>query len=431
VSKKIVMLCGYRIFPPSTGGHVHSTTIARALARMGYQVLVYCLAGRREDYTAKDRARASFLRKQIEPGLEEETNLGKGFGLSQAVFRRLGVPRIWQFELLRRGVVPRRLREALLQADIIISDFPFCPPVPGPWSGKPWFMISHELGFRLFEQGARLERLFAGRMRSIEAAAPGRYRDIFVCAQEDREFFRAHDPRERLKLPYIRCGVDSRIYVAQPGVRQRVRGELGLADEDWLLIFSGSRYGPNVEAFEELKVFCRTEAAFLAEKRVFFLALGSMAPAPSREGALIVTGPVPEVIPYFAAGDAGLNPITRGSGSNVKLFEYLVARLPVISTVFGVRGTELQPNVDYTPFEQGALRPALQGFLDGATHAQWQERASQVLDRHFRFCDIQELVKDAVAQLPEFESHTLISSVRTENTRNARDDRTAGSPKTA
>ncbi len=402
MSKRIVMLCGYRIFPPSTGGNVHSTTIARALARMGYQVLVYCLAGRREDYTAKDRTRASFVRKQIEPGLEEETNLGAGFGLTQAIFRRAGVPRIWQFELLRRGIVPRRLREALQQADIIVSDFPFCPPVPGPWSDKPWFMISHELGFRLFEQGARLERMFAGRMRSIEAAAPRRYRDIFVCAQEDRDFFRAHDPQGRLKLPYIRCGVDSRAYVAQPGVRERMRAELGLADEDWLLIFSGSRFGPNLEAFESLKIFCRTEAQFLAEKRVFFLALGSMAPAPYREGALLVTGPVPEVIPYFAAGDAGLNPITRGSGSNVKLFEYLVARLPVISTLFGVRGTELQPGVDFTPFEQGALRPALQAFLDGGTHAQWRERATQVLKRHFRFCDIQELVKDAVAQLPEF-----------------------------
>jgi len=407
LSKKILMLCGYRIFPPSTGGNVHSTTIARALARMGYQVLVYCLAGRREDYTRSDRSHASFMRKQIEPGLEEETNLGAGFGLTQAIFRRAGVPRIWQFELLRRAVVPRRLREALLQADIIISDFPFCPPVPGPWSDKPWFMISHELGFRLFEQGTRLERLFAPRMRAIEAGAPGRYRDIFVCAQEDRDFFRANDSQARLKLPYIRCGVDSRAYVAQPGVRERIRAELALTDADTLLVFSGSRFGPNLEAFEELKIFCRDEAQFLAEKRLYFLALGSMAATPSRDGALIVTGPVPEVIPYFAAADAGLNPITRGSGSNVKLFEYLVSRLPVISTMFGVRGTELKPHVDFIPFEPGALRPALQRFLDGGTRAQWQECASQVLERHFRYCDIQELVKDAVAQLPEFESSTL------------------------
>ena len=402
MSKKIVMLCGYRIFPPSTGGNVHSTTIARALARLGHQVLVYCLAGRREDYSAVPWGKSSFVRRQIEPRLEEETNLGAGFGLLQAVFRRAGVPRIWQFGLLRRGMVPRRLRDALGQADIIVSDFPFCPPIPGPWSGKPWFMISHELEFRLFQQGGRLERLFAGRMQAIEQAAPRRYRDIFVCAQEDRDFFHAHDPLGRLKLPYIRCGVDSRVYVAEAGIRERVRAQLELTDDDWLLIFSGSRYGPNVEAFEELKAFCRANAQFLAENRLYFLALGSMAGAPSRNGSLIVTGPVPEVIPYFAAGDAGLNPITRGSGSNVKLFEYLVARLPVISTLFGVRGTELQPDTDFVPYAAGELKPALRRFLGMRTREQWREHADQVLIRHFRFCDIQELVKDAVAQLPEF-----------------------------
>jgi glycosyltransferase involved in cell wall biosynthesis len=192
------------------------------------------------------------------------------------------------------------------------------------------------------------------------------------------------------------------MYVGDPKVRERVRADLKLDHEDWLLIFSGSRYGPNVEAFEELQAFCRREAAFLAENRLYFLALGSMAAQARRDGALIVTGPVPEVIPYFAAGDAGLNPITRGSGSNVKLFEYLVARLPVISTPFGVRGTELETDTDYLAFAPGELKAALQRFLAIRTRTQWQMYADDVLRRHFRFCDIQELVKDAVAQRPEF-----------------------------
>ncbi len=402
MTKKIVMICGNRIFPPNTGGHMHSTTIARALARMGHEVLVYCLAGRREDYSAAGWLDGIVRRERIEPGLVEETNLGAGFGLLQTLTRRLGIPRIWQFELLHWGIVPRRLREALRQAEIVICDSPFCPPVPGPWSDKPWFMISHELDFRLFQQGSVLERLCAGWMRSIERAAPRRYRDIFVCAQEDRNFFRDHDRQRQLKLPYIRCGVDSKTYVARPEVRERVRREFGLSDEDWLLVFSGSRCGPNVEALEDLRAFCRAEGEFLTRNRLYFLALGSMAPAPSREGALIVTGPVPEVLPYFAAGDAGLNPITRGSGSNVKLFEYLVARLPVISTVFGVRGTELKPEVDFLPFVPGELKLTLKRFLQVRTREQWREHADAVLARHFRFCDIQELVTDAVAQIPEF-----------------------------
>jgi len=401
-AKRIVMLCGYRIFPPSTGGHVHSTTIARALARLGHDVLVYCLAGRREDYTEAGGFSRTPRRVQIEPGLVEETNLGPLYGALQTVSRRLGMPRVGQFELLRRGLVPARLREELRRADIIVCDFPFCPPVPGPWSSKPWFMISHELEFKLFRQGSRLERRFAGWMERVERAAPGRYRDIFVCAQEDRDFFRAQDPAGRLKLPYIRCGVDSKMYVAAPGARERVRAQLQLGDDDWLVVFSGSRYGPNLDALAELREFCRAEADFLAAQRIHLLALGSMVAAPERAGAFIATGPVPEVLPYFAAADIGLNPITRGSGSNVKLFEYLVARLPVISTVFGVRGTDLQPDVDYLPYEPQSLRAALERFVQSRSRAQWRQHADEVLARHFRSCDIQELVRDAVAQRPEF-----------------------------
>jgi glycosyltransferase involved in cell wall biosynthesis len=400
--KKILMLCGYRIFPPSTGGHVHSTTIARALARMGHEVIVYCLAGRREDYAGLAWLAGSVREVAIEPRLVEVTDLGPVFGLLQTISRRFGVPRIGQFEMLRRGLVPRRLRRELRDADIVISDFPFCPPVPGPWRGKPWFMVSHELEFKLFGQGSPMERRFAGWMRRVEAAAPLRYRDIFVCAQEDRDFFRAHDPSGALQLPYIRCGVDCSNYVAAPGDRERVRAELGLGDGDLLIVFSGSRYGPNLESLEEVRAFCRAEAAFLEERRVYLLALGSMVPAPVREGAFIATGPVPEVLPYFAAADAGLNPITRGSGSNVKLFEYLAARLPVISTLFGVRGTNLVADVDFLPYESPVLKPVLERFLREHSRAQWREHADQVLARHYRACDINELVKDAVAQRSEF-----------------------------
>jgi len=80
-------------------------------------------------------------------------------------------------------------------------------------------------------------------------------------------------------------------------------------------------------------------------------------------GALISTGRVPSVKPYFAASDAGLNPMTLGAGSNVKLFEYLAARLPVISTAFGARGTELQPERDYIAFELGDLKDAIAKFV--------------------------------------------------------------------
>ncbi len=400
--KNIVLLSGFRIFPTSTGGHIRSASIARALARMGYRVLIYSLAGRQEDYSLAGVFGRSFRIDAIESNLTEEANLGLGFGLLQAGGRRLDFPRVWQHALLSRGWVPGRLKAALTEADIILADMPWCPPVPGPWAGKPWFMVSHNLEFRLLEQGTPRHRRYAPWMRDVETAAAQRYRDIFACAEEDRDFFRAHDTTGSRKIPLIRGGVDPKAYEVAPGTRERTRAALGMRDSDTLLVFAGSGFGPNLDALETLRAFSREHAEFLAREHVYFLLLGSMTPAAFRDGALIATGRVPEVASYFAAADAGLNPVMRGSGANVKLFEYLAARLPVISTAFGVRGTALQPDVDFLSYSPDTLLHTIEQFLRTRTRADWRRHAEEVWQRHKGTCDIQDLVRDAIAQLPEF-----------------------------
>lgn len=339
----------------------------------------------------------------IEPRLKESTHLGLTFGMLQALTRRLDYPRVWQHYMLARGVVPKRLKQALQEADIVLSDLPYCPPIPGPWREKPWYLISHNLEHKLLEQGSARQRRFAKWMRGVEGAAPQTYTDILACAEEDRAFFQAHDTRSLLKLPIVRCGVDPQLYVFPAGMRAQMRAKLGLSDEDWLLVFSGSGFGPNVEAFQGIKEFCRVEAEFMAQSRVYILVVGSVSSGAYRDGALIVTGPVPEVVPYFAAGDAGVNLVTRGSGSNVKLFEYLAARLPVISTVFGVRGTELTVFADYLPCGGSDLKEVIQRFISN-DRVFWRTHAEGVWNRHRHSCDIQNLINDAISLLPAFAS---------------------------
>lgn len=400
--KRITVVSGLRIFPCMTGGHLRTGGIARALARLGHEVTIYSLAGRHSDYGAGALFRARYRHDRIAPNLLEETHLGLGYGVAQTLARRLGYPRFWQYDLLRRGLVPSRLKSILQRTDIVISDLPWCPPIPGPWSGKPWFLISHNLEHRLLEQGSPRDRRFAARMCQIESDAPQRFSDIFVCAEEDREFFRRHDSTDRLKLPLIACGVDPSAYRVTPGTRERVRAELDLSDADHLLVFAASRFGPNVEAFALLEEFCRAQREFLARERIYILALGSIVETPRRQGALIATGRVAEVAPYFAAADAGLNPVARGSGANVKIYEYLAARLPVISTPFGVRGTPLQPGIDFLPYDPQQPGEALQRFILERTPGQWRAHAESVWQRHHDSCDINELVKQAIAQRPEF-----------------------------
>jgi len=398
--KKIVIVSGFRVFPVSSGGQVRTSSIARMLARMGYDVLIYSVAGRRADY-ALGRTR-SYRIDQIEPRLVEETNLSVSYGLMQALARKLNQPRYWLYVMLSRGLVPRRLRSALREADAVISDFSYCPRVPGPWAHKPWYLLSHQLEHRLLQQEGSGKLRFVERMRRVEARGATMYTDIFACAEEDRDFYQAQDGAGRMRIPIIRCGVDARVYAAAPGVREQLRAQLGLGEDDRLLVFSGSDFLPNRDALARLKTFARAEAPFLARERVYFLLLGSMEPTPYRDGALIATSRVPEVVPYFAAADAGLNPITLGTGANVKLFEYLASRLPVLSTQFVVRGTALEPEVDFLPYSPEDPKVAILRFLRERSPAQWREFAEQVWARHRSYSDIEESVRAAAREAQGF-----------------------------
>jgi glycosyltransferase involved in cell wall biosynthesis len=55
---------------------------------------------------------------------------------------------------------------------------------------------------------------------------------------------------------------------------------------------------------------------------------------------VLALGRVERLPPLLAAADVAVNPVESGSGSNVKLAEYLAAGVPVVTTPVGLRGYE-------------------------------------------------------------------------------------------
>ncbi|WP_176736479.1 glycosyltransferase [Oligoflexus tunisiensis] len=406
---KVLILSGLRLFPNQAGGHLRSGNVAKALARLGYDVCIYSLAGRKEDYGSGSQ----LLQQSIEPGLVEEINLALPLGLAQTLARRLGLPRLWQYPILASGLIPATLRDRLQWADCIICDLPFVPPVPGPWRKKPWVLLSHNLEYRLLEQGGFRDRhLFAPILLEWERTASKRYDGILACATEDYDFFQAHN-REAKPIQLVPNGIDAALYAPDADARAAMRQELGFAEQDRVIVFSGSRYAPNVEALAQLQDFVHKHAEALQAAAVKFLILGSMAPA-SRSARMIATGFVPSVLPYFQAADFAINPVQRGSGSNVKIFEYLAARLPILSTEFGVRGSQLQPETDYLPFDWNSLMLRLSSLSQARSPEVWRSFGEGVWQRHAANSDMTEIVRQQweslERSLPQF-SLRLVSQV--------------------
>jgi len=110
-------------------------------------------------------------------------------------------------------------------------------------------------------------------------------------------------------------------------------------DKDKLVaIFIGSPYGPNVEG---AKFIVELLAPALPEV-VFIIAGGVGEGIKVKRDNLIITGNIDEQekYHYFSAADIALNPMFSGSGTNIKMFDFMAMKLPTVSTLTGARGID-------------------------------------------------------------------------------------------
>lgn len=240
----------------------------------------------------------------------------------------------------------RRLVEKHLpMADILICAhpwmFPFLPGEPA----KPRVYDSQNCEALL--KAPLLRRTVAGRylakrVRETERLAVEGSQLILACSPDDaaafaREF--AADPERIIEIPN---GVDcAAIRPANPRERAEARTRIGIGDLTFAL-FTGSNYVPNLEG-----------AAFIIEQlapafpQIVFGIAGGVGPMyrteyPAREipANVRIYGFVerPMLLDLYAAADLALNPMSQGSGTNIKMLDYMAAGLPILTTAKGARG---------------------------------------------------------------------------------------------
>ncbi|MFW7377336.1 MAG: glycosyltransferase family 4 protein [Oligoflexus sp.] len=374
--KKVLIISGIRIFPPQSGGHQRTANLAKALARQGYCVKIYALTARRNDY----HERLSFKSFPIESHLEELVDVKAWRGLCQALFRRLGLARVWQYFLLPYRFLPKALIQEIDQADLVFCDFPFFSFVEKIKGLKPIILISHNLEHRILQQESEWKRkLLAPWVQNLEARAGQQYHGVFACTDEDARFFQVHAPQSTT-IKIVPNGVDGRWYKRNEQQRRDTRQQLGIADDEIVLLFTASAYEPNRQAFQWLNEFIHAHQQQLRSWRLRFLVVGSVSPKSFRNDVLIVTSFVDDIRPYFSASDLAINPVETGSGSNVKVYEAIAAQLPLLSTKFGARGLDLIPQVEYIPFEKADFKASLQYLI--SHRDRWKEMGEKVLHKY-------------------------------------------------
>ena len=191
----------------------------------------------------------------------------------------------------------------------------------------------HEQLLRSFPLHGRHAR----RLAELERWALRRADRVTAVTEEDREAFVRFAGIPSDKIDVVPNGFDPiRFRPSSQKEREEARLLLDLPPEGKVALFAGSLVPPNREAVE----FVLDRIVPAAPPDFHFLIAGSVGEPYRRRGGgrVRITGRIDRIEPCFRAADVGLNPIRSGSGSNIKVLQYLGAGLAVLSTPFGMRG---------------------------------------------------------------------------------------------
>jgi glycosyltransferase involved in cell wall biosynthesis len=199
-----------------------------------------------------------------------------------------------------------------------------------------------------------------------------------VLSDEDKARLMELYGVDEKKILIVRNGMDFRAAASNrlfADEKRRLKERLGFGNSP-VALFIGSYHGPNIEALRAIKQIASQCPELL------FLIMGSVCDHEEADQVPVNVKPLgvldeDEKIVLLNAADIALNPILSGSGSNLKLLEYISYGIPVITTPHGNRGYGLKDKehllmaevVDFSKIISNSLSadfPALQRMAENA-----------------------------------------------------------------
>ena len=223
--------------------------------------------------------------------------------------------REWLGAAAPRVILDEHNAEYLLQRRAFETDLAY----PGRWPAALYSLVQW---FRL----AHFER------RVCRAATA-----VAACSEADARALQALLPG--LEVLVVPNGVDTERY--QPGIPD------SLPLQHPAIVFTGKMdFRPNVDGV--LWFYERVWPIVRATVRdVRFYVVGQ---SPHRrldplraDPQVIITGHVPDILPYFGGADVYIVPLRIGGGTRLKVLEAMSSGLPIVSTTLGAEGIELTP----------------------------------------------------------------------------------------
>lgn len=168
-----------------------------------------------------------------------------------------------------------------------------------------------------------------------------RFASVILVVSEKEKQFLCSLGIDQDCIEVIPNGVDTKAF-SQSKDTDKIRLHYGLTGHRIVVFVGNMEYLPNQEAVRLIALKIAPEVTKVV-KNAKFLVIGRISGLTYPN--LTFTGTVDSVAPILAASEVAIAPLLHGSGTRLKILEYLSCGLPVISTTVGAEGLNIQNGV--------------------------------------------------------------------------------------
>ena len=330
------------LHPVDKGGRIRTYQMLRSLSRR-HHVTYLCLDDGLAAPDANERSREYAQELSVVPFRPAPK---RSVRYLIDLLRNLLSPLPYAVARYRSAPLRQRLRQLAAGADLIVCDF-LAPAVnvPDELSSRT-VLFEHNVEAMIWQRHVAVAqhplrraymRLQWQRMLRYEARQCRRFAHVVAVSQIDAEVIRRE--YAAASVGHVPTGVDLE-YFRPAGPRPQSSFELVFVGSmDWMPNDDGIRWFA-------AEVFGRIQERVPAAR----LLVVGRAPSPGllelaeRNGAIEVTGTVPDVRPYLERAAVCVVPLRVGGGTRLKLYEAMAMGVPVVSTTIGAEGLPVRHN---------------------------------------------------------------------------------------
>jgi glycosyltransferase involved in cell wall biosynthesis len=282
-------------------------------------------------------------------------------------------------ERLQAGQTVRTLKRRDIEFDVVCCESPQMLRAGrrlAEYYDAKLLLNKHNAMYDLLDQQLGIRPIPASlRRRAVRNLQQFEQRGIDAA---DAVVFQSADDVEAFRLPddviveVIPNGTDFPS-INKGGDPDRVRNQLGLDNAKNICLYVGAfDYDPNEFAAEVI-----VDELAPALPDVEFLVVGRNPPATEREN-VHTPGFVEDLPGVLSLADVAICPLTLGSGTKLKMLDYLAAGLPIVTTEVGTQGLPVEDG------ETALIRNSWDGFVDAIERILTSESVRTMLSANAR-----------------------------------------------